>query len=136
MHGVLYCSPGRRRALASGNLGGRVRSGRAAPQQRQGAARPVQTSEELVVTRVRHHLIRDRTGLERLDPVAETRAWQVFVGRRLGKAHDPGPEPALGVLRQGGDALAVAGLVRRLAGTRNASIQSESRQERYRKYDK
>jgi hypothetical protein len=81
---------------------------------------------ELVVAGVRHHVIRDDTGLEGLEVLA------MGTGE-LSEAPGRLPERARErlITRQGRQALTDAGLVRRRTGTRNPGIQSESRQERH-----
>jgi len=90
-----------------------------------------QSNQKLIVAGVRHYLIRDHTGLEGLDVLA-------MGTRRLSEARSYLPKSTRVQLvgRQKRQALAEASLVHWLTGTRNSGIQSESRQDGYREYNK
>jgi hypothetical protein len=99
------------------------------PRNVRGAVPPGQSNQESgVIAGVRHDVIRDHTGLDQLDAVAETWERHDFVGRRLGEAYGPSPErPGEGLVScQEGDALAVTTLLCRLGRARNSSVQSDS----------
>jgi hypothetical protein len=120
----------RRGVRGSGLTGGECGIGKAAPRGTPGCRSPVQC-KQLVVAGVLHYVIVDHTRLEGLN-VSAMGTWE------LSKATSGLPKLARVLLvgRQRRKALTDAGLVRRLASTRNAGVQSKRCQKRYRENNK